>query len=268
MSNKIKVEPVKKNTAPGSWHGRDAWKLALKRFLAILAICAVFFLASLMLYFDLAWVQIISALIIITLVMYQQFFSGASLGERDASLGEIVYDKLQEGKEVTKDEKDHCFHWFKGIFATLIGCLPFVVLCIVYAFMAKEQTFTLGALPNWTESLRAGTGMGDALHYYQYDGGMTLETILRVADRIMVMPFLNLFNAVNANASLLVERLSPILVLICPMSYGIGYATGLKQRTKVNTSIKIGDEKKKRKARREKKKRTQQRQPKKPEQLI
>lgn len=267
MSKDKRVELVHKQYSVGSWHGKDAMKLVWKRFISIICITLVYLVSTLMLYFNVAWLEACICFIIIGLVFFQQYNSGAVLGERDVALGEIVYEKKANGEEVTKADADHCFHWFKGFFSSLLACLPFVIVCIVFAFIAKKTEYVLGVLPSWTENLRANNALGDALQYYTVTQSASLETILRVAVRIMVMPFLNIANGFGGDPALFIERISPVLVLLAPMCYGIGYTRGVQLRAKVNTSIKLGDDKKRRKARREKKKRQQQTR-KKTEQLI
>jgi hypothetical protein len=73
--------------------------------------------------------------------------------------------------------------------------------------------------------------------------------------RVAVMPFVSLVGAENRDGMLLVERLSPLLVLLPAAAYGTGYLQGRKERTKIHTGIaqsnqkRIRREKKARKAR-------------------
>ena len=105
----------------------------------------------------------------------------------------------------------------------------------------------------------------DALSYYNRSAGLGVMDILRVIDRAMMMPFINVFSSLGNEASLLAERLSPLFVLIAPLGYGLGYAQGKRLRDRINTGIKMGDDKKKR---RERKARRQRQRSKSPERLI
>ena len=58
---------------------------------------------------------------------------------------------------------------------------------------------------------------------------------------------------------------SPLFVLLAPLGYGLGYTQGRKLRDKINTGIKMGDDRKKR---RERKARKQRQRSKSPERLI
>ena len=64
---------------------------------------------------------------------------------------------------------------------------------------------------------------GDALRYYENVGSLGAMDILRVIDRAMVMPLVNVFSYVSNDAALLGERLSPLFVLLAPLGYGLGY---------------------------------------------
>ena len=67
------------------------------------------------------------------------------------------------------------------------------------------------------------------------------------------------------DAALLGARLSPLVVLLAPQGYGLGYTQGKTLRDKSNTGVKMGDERKKR---RERKARRQRQRSKSPERLI
>ncbi|MEA5000093.1 MAG: hypothetical protein VB087_12000, partial [Candidatus Limiplasma sp.] len=67
----------------------------------------------------------------------------------------------------------------------------------------------------------------------------------------MTMPFIQVALAMGRDAVLLAERLTPLWVLVAPVGYALGYAQGINVRARVNTGIAIGDQRKKRKARKE-----------------
>lgn len=269
MQNKGKKKPqvkeVKKPILQGSWHGKDAWKLALKRALSVLAVSVIYLLVGALLNFESLWARILTCVAIVGLVVYYQFYQGMAKGENDASFGEIMYVRQAEGKEVTAGDRERCFHIFKGLFAALVGALPFVVFAIVFACQTKPVGYVLGVLPSWTEGMLQQSEFGEALSYYQSRAGIGAFDIMRVIDRAMVMPFINVATYFGEESTVLVERLSPVLLLLAPVGYGLGYIQGPALRTRINTGIKMGDEKKKR---RERKARKQRQRSKTPERLI
>ncbi|MCI6040074.1 MAG: hypothetical protein MR742_06090 [Clostridiales bacterium] len=259
------VVEVKKPILRGSWHGKDAWKLAFKRMLSVLAVTVIYLIAGMLLSFESLWGRLLSCIGIVGLAVYYQYYQGTMRGENDAAFGEIMYVRQESGRPVGKDDRARCFHPFKGMFAALVGAAPFVVFTVIYAALARPITYTLGVLPSWTEALMRQSEFANALSYYESVGTLGVMDILRVVDRTLIMPFVNVFSYVSNDAALLAERLSPLFVLIAPLAYGLGYTQGTKMRDKINTGIKMGDDKKKR---RERKERKQRQRSKAPERLI
>ena len=259
------VALVKKPILKGSWHGKDAWKLALKRLLSMVAVTVIYLIGGMLLSFESLWGRVLAAVAIVGLAVYYQYYQGMTQGQNDAAFAEIMYDRQESGRPVTEGDRARCFHPFKGMFAALTGALPFFVFTVAYAAMARPMTYTLGVLPSWTEALMRQSEFGDALRYYENVGSLGAMDILRVLDRAMVMPLVNVFSYVSNDAALLGERLSPLFVLLAPLGYGLGYTQGKTLRDKINTGIKMGDERKKR---RERKARRQRQRSKSPERLI
>ena len=264
-TNQKPVELVRKPIIPGSWHGKDAWKLAFKRVLSMLAISFVYLLAGAFLSFNNIWARLIISALIVFTVTYYQYASGITQGQADATYGEILYNRKENGHEVTKEDADRSFHRFKGLFAVAVGCIPFVLFTVVFACLTRPATYRLGALPAWTASMMEQTEFGSALAYYNSQPGMNALDVMRIIARAMIMPFINVATAMGADAALMAERLSPLFILIAPLGYGLGYTQGLIARARINTGIKMGDDKKKR---RERKKRKQRQRSKTPERLI
>ena len=115
-------------------------------------------------------------------------------GENDAAFAEIMYARQESGRPVSEDDQARCFHPGKGMFAALVGAAPFVAFTIAYAVIARPITYTLGVLPSWTEALMRQSEFGDALRYYETVGTLGTLDILRVIDRAMIMPFINVFS--------------------------------------------------------------------------
>ena len=100
---------------------------------------------------------------------------------------------------------------------------------------------------------------------YTVREGMSAVDVIRIIVRICVMPFVSMAGAENRDAMLMVERLSPLLVLLPAIAYGTGYLQGQKERTRIHTGI---AESRKNRARKEKRARkARMNRPKGPEQL-
>lgn len=257
MQKKTKTppEPVVKPILRGEWNAKETWKLVPKRFLSTLLVAVVFVFFSVMASLDNPVLRIAVSAAVILLVFYYQATRGMEMGEKDAAFSEIMYERQQEGRSVTGEDRARCFHPLRGFAATFFGVLPFVLLCIVYAFVAKRWSYELGVLPSWMNSNLMHNEMGDALSYYNTTRSMGVNDVLRIIVRCLTMPYINIAGAIGNDAILLAERLSPVFVLLAPMGYGVGYTRGPALRTRINTGIRQGVEKKKRKEMKARKKR-------------
>ena len=104
---------------------------------------------------------------------------------------------------------------------TVLGLLSFVLLLAVYAWVAVALAAMFAKMGE--EKWRAW------------------------------VPVLNVAVKIGDGAALWADRLSPLWVAIAPLGYGLGYRQGQAIRTKINTSIMIGDQRRKKRERKERK---------------
>lgn len=194
------------------------------------------------------------------------FYSGASKGTVAVNAGEILYNRREKGLSVDETERRACYHRAKGFLIGLVGSIPVFVCAVVLACTAQRQLTGYGVLPGWTSGILSQADVGNALAYYQIGEALTLTDVLRMMIRMMLMPLVNLIGAENQDGLLLLERFSPLLVLLPAMSYGIGYTRGVAVRAKVHTDI-AQSKRRARKKQQKQQKQRQPRQPKGPEQL-
>ena len=259
------IQEIKKPVLLGSWHGKDAYRLGRRLFFNILAVSLVYLILSLLLNFNVMTWRIVAGVVIVLLTTYYLYANGLTAGEADASFAEIMYQRDKEGKAISQEERDRCFHPAKGFFAVLLGATPYVLIALVFAFLTKPALYSLGVLPNWLGSFTRQSEFGDALQYYAIHQPMDFVSVLRVVIRAMTMPFINIAVGIGDSAALWCERLSALWILIAPTGFAIGYSRGLIVRTRINTGIVIGMSKKQRKKRREQSRRAKSKEP---EQLI
>lgn len=263
------VKPVVKPLLYGPWNSKDATRKGFKLMLSILFISFIYILLGLLLSFDSTILRIMSSTIIIFFAAYYMFTSGTAAGETDAHYSEIMYEHKKEGKSVTEQDLARCYHGAKGFYEIGIALIPYLIITLVFAVMTEPIVYSLGVLPSWLEYPIKQTNTGDALAYYTAGTTAMFFPILRVIVRAMTMPFINVALLLGDNCVLWTERLTPLFISVAPLAYSFGYLQGPQIRTRVNTGIKIGVHKKKRKARKDKKTRTQQpKSPKSPERLI
>ena len=78
---------------------------------------------------------------------------------------------------------------------------------------------------------------------------MSFVYILRTSVRIIIIPFVNIVGSENKNGLFLLERFSPFIMMLPAISYGTGYMTGKKIRTRIHTAISENEKKRVRKER-------------------
>ena len=67
--------------------------------------------------------------------------------------------------------------------------------------------------------------------------------------RLLIYPYINLVGARNASLTLLVDRLSPLALLVPYLGYVVGYLRGRHSRAMLHGSMAAADRRKRRKAR-------------------
>ena len=177
------------------------------------------------------------------------YTTGQSTGYGDVTLAEIMYNHQQEGKPVSQDELDRCYHPLKGAVTALIGYLPLLILALVYALTSKRQEFALTPLPAWVNAFEGQPDVMLPLQYYQQTEPVTFLSVLRVVMRLMLYPYINIVGARNADMTLLVDRLAPLSLSLPYIGYAIGYLRGRHSRALMHGSMAAADRKKRRKAR-------------------
>ena len=143
----------------------------------------------------------------------------------------------------------------KGYVNGLAGSVLFLIPALILAATAQRQLTGAGTLPSWMEGYMRRTEIGDALVQYTQVEGFSFADILRLIVRVSVMPFVSMAGAENKDLLLLIERLSPLLVLLPGIAFGTGYLQGPARRKLIHTEIaqntrkRISREKRERKAR-------------------
>ena len=186
------------------------------------------------------------------------YMNGARAGDSDVAFAEIAYGRKESGKNVAKSDLNRCYHPAKGFVSVLTGTGILLLVALVYALCATKQTYSLQTLPSWVSSYSSSQQeIGLALSYYSIQRAVQLEDILRPFIRICIWPFVNIAGARNYDALLLVDRLSPLIILLPYLFYAFGYLQGPRSRAMLHGSIATD---KKRRIRKEKKERKQRQQ--------
>jgi hypothetical protein len=259
------IRPVIKPFMRGSWHGKIAVRKGARMILSILFIAFLYFLLGLMLSFDSLAMRAITSFALVAFAASYMYFQGASNGEADTAIAEIMYQHDKDGQAIDPIDRERCFHPGKGFFEIFIALIPYLILTLAFAVLAKPLYYSLGVLPSWVDTPAQQTHVSEALAYYAVTDSSVFMAILRIIARSVTMPFINVSLLLGTNAVLWAERLTPLWVSLAPLAYGFGYLQGPNMRIKVNTGIKIGVHNKKRKERKARKTRFENN---KPQQLI
>jgi Ca2+/Na+ antiporter len=236
----------------------QVYKKALRIFLLTIIMVVFFLFTGQLIVMTGGMLRIILSLLLLGLAMALFYYEGAAQGEDDVSLGEIVYSKQQQQQAISKDDLDNAYNPLKGFATAFLGVLPFFVLALIFAFIAQKQVYQLGGLPSWLAAFDRYRNIEIALSYYKETSALGAEGILRIIIRVLLFPFIHFFGADNPDSMLLMERISPLLILVVPSAYAMGYLNGPKRRAAVHGDIAIGKKKKANKAKRERLKRQKQ----------
>ena len=254
MTNKQKkpVTPVVKPFLTGSVTDEHTLASALGILGTLVIIAVMTFLVCSMLTMKNAALRIILNAAVELLALFILYNSAIGKGAEAVARGEILYQKQEKGQTFADSERAICFHPLKGYVTAALGTVPILLCAILLAILAQRQTTSAGTLPGWLSTYQRRSDIGDPLVAYTIQSGMSLEDILRLIVRIVLMPFVSMIGAENRDGLLLMERLSPLLVLLPACAYGTGYLQGRQERTKIHTGIAASNRaraKKERKAR-------------------
>ncbi len=234
---KKKRELIYKPYLKGSWHGADAVKKGLKILTLYLVFLVMFLLVGMLLHFDsqfLTWIANMALVFVCGAFLYNE---GATAGESQTALGEIAYGRRQDGKDVPEKELEKCFHPAKGWFSMLVGVLLPLTLAAIYAFIAKKQAYELQTLPEWVASFDRESEVMQPLSYYVTGRGLDAADYLRVVIRLWTLPCQRIAQTYGADAVLLADRLSPLLICLPALGYPLGYLTGPRSRAMIHGNI-------------------------------
>ena len=260
---KKKMKIVKKPYVKGSIVDASTVKDALRFFGGTVIMMLAFLLLSSMMIWDNLTLRIITNGVVLVLAWLLFYASGVSKGAVAVNSGEILYQRQQEGKALDNADVRASFHTLKGFVTGIIGDLPCLACAIVLALIAQRQMYSAASLPSWLESYTRRSEIGDALAYYSVSHGMSLESILRVIVRTMIMPLVSIVGTESSANLLTLEHLAPLAVLMPALFYGVGYTQGVNARAQVHSSIAAANKK----HRKQEKKKQQQRRVQEPKQL-
>lgn len=171
------------------------------------------------------WGMALNILLLICFFLLE-LMEGGTRGEHDVTMSRMVEGRLTE-KNIQPEEKElaSCYGPRKAFIAFGLAVSGFFLAAVVVALAAQPYTYSLQDLPTWMSAYLGRDDVGTALEYYTITDGAAVTDYLRILVRACILPFVNLFSDVQAS-SYLIDRLSPLFILILPFSYPLGYLMG------------------------------------------
>lgn len=240
---KTVINEVRKPFLTGSPCDERTVKSSLAFFGTMIMVFFIAFIACATASFDSFILRFIMNSAVILLVFFILFNNGSKRGADDVAKGEILWQKKEKGQPFSNGERKMCFHPVKGFLTGLIGSSPFILLALYLALNTSLQMTEAGTLPSWMQAYTGRSDIGNALISYTQPEGMKAIDYIRAIIRIMILPFVNIAGKSNNSGILLVERLSPLLLMLPAAAYGLGYLSGRKTRTRIHTTISENDRK-------------------------
>lgn len=196
--------------------------------------------------------------------------SGAANGAKDAQHSVRLMQDINNGYQATDEDYAKAYHPLKGILSAVFGALPWLVMAVIVAVLAQPYTYQLQGMPtSYLGYYLRRWDLGAPVDYYNsISYSIQLADVLRILVRLGILPVVYMAGTVTDSVSLLLDHISPLLVLILPVLYGISYQFGpalrIREEKRTEEAIKQHNKKVKRKQKKER----AQREKKKPEQLI
>ena len=161
------------------------------------------------------------------------FMEGMSRGTSDA-MNSRQMAKLEKMDHVVDAREDaSCYHPLKAVAGAMIMFGIPLVLAIVLAVNAKPYTYELQDLPSW---ISGSYGMREDVMapLGAYTQALTTSVMdwIRIVVRLFMLVFINFFGEIQTSIEL-IDRLSPLFILLYPVAYVAGYLCGPAQQAKL-----------------------------------
>ncbi len=170
--------------------------------------------------------RVVLAIAIIAGMLLLLFSEGLTRGAEDAQASRSYVNLAAKGAKLEEKDDAMCYHPLKALCAVLVVFAIPLALSVVVAVTAKPYTYTLQDLPTWlTGTYASREDVMGPLGAYMVEAGLKASDWLRMAVRMFVMNYINLFDD-PLTMGLTIDRLSPLFILSYPAAYMIGYLRG------------------------------------------
>ena len=225
MDNTARKKKKRKPLRRAQHWGSRVLPMALKLLVPLLAIIIMGLIFS-ALQAASQGIRFVLALVIVAGMLLFFFSEGLNAGAEDAAASRNYTSLTARGVKLEKKDDAMCYHPYKALCAVMLVFIVPLLLSVYVAAGAKPYTYALQDLPAWlVDSYGMREDIMGPLGAYQVQQSMAVIDWLRMAVRMFVMNYINLFGD-PLKMGCLIDRLSPLFMLSYPLMYMIGYFFG------------------------------------------
>lgn len=227
------------------WTGGNMFKEALKVFCYFLFFCIMYAIVGATLSFDSFILRLIGNGLVLFICASVIFNKGLVLGEDEVGLGEIVYTKIQEGKPVDAKEKKQCYRALRSWLIFLLAILPVLAVTIPASLGAEREMYVNQPHPAWVSSFESQDEIYQPLMHQTVQESVTMADVFKMLCRLLILPWVGIFETENKDTLFLLEQLSPVLAVLPGLAFPIGYLLGPYARARVHGDIALNKKRQK-----------------------
>lgn len=177
------------------------------------------------------------------------YANGASLGESEITYGELLEKRVAKGYTPLAEDKAQCYNRKRGVLATLLGMLPWLIMAIVVLVSGKDFVHVV------VEE------KPDYLFPAVETVVVSTHESIDVAARIAFAAFMGWYQFIDAVGPGVLDYWFLPMSMLYPLAIFVGYLTGPMQHKKKLKMIEEGKKKKLRKIRADQRRKKRQQQP-------
>ena len=232
-ANKSKTAKKKRPLRRAQRFGRELPRMAGKLLLTLFAVTVMGLMFSALQAIESVGLRIALSLVIFTGALMVYISEGANKGAADAAASRFYVSAKERGVALADKDDAACYHPLKALSAALIAFGIPVALAVAAAVCAKEYTYVMQDVPRWmTDSYGSRADVMAPLGAYSVQQSMQATDWIRLIVRLPILIMVNLFPDAQT-MSAVIDRLSPLMMMVYPVMYVIGYLLGPKINRKV-----------------------------------
>ncbi len=207
----------KKSVLHAQHWGKQVLPMASKLLLFVMVITVLGLVFGMLQAIQNMIIRTVLTLGIVGMILLMFWNEGASIGFKNVEASRRA-EHLGKG---SVDE--HGYHPLKALCAALVVFGIPLLLSVVLAATVKPYTYTMQDLPAWLlGTYGARTDVMAPLMTYVQETGIAAMDVLRMIVRLPVLVYVNLFSDPQKMV-LIIDRLSPLMLLSYPAAYLAGY---------------------------------------------